>query len=384
MQSKNFKIKNLVCAILFALILQTIVSAQTKSEQIETKKPENRIGKGVVPVADYDPQNAPLITRPRGARKPYADFFGTGRTSFAVFNSFTGAPTEWKIQSNGSNESKFLHWGRDDFNFTDMVNPGYFDGDNKADVTVWRKNYQDGSGTFFVNPSTAPNTMQVAQWGLYTDYASKLSADYDGDGRDDMTVARQQNGSWVWYYLRSSDNSYHIVQFGIAGAGIGKDQPHPGADYNGDGRDDLTVIRRNADGTGTYFIGDSVTGEIILAQQWGLKIPDSYVIGDFVGDSRADFAVWRDSPTSGDGVWYIKENGGDRILMIPFGIPNYLIDNAIRGDYNGDGKDDIAVYRKWYDRNAHDNNTFYWLNSPNFDTLGAYKFGATGDSAATH
>ena len=383
MQSKIFKIKNIGLAILFALMFQTIVPAQMSNDREETNKSENRIGKGVIPHADYDPHAASLVARPESARKPHADFFGTGKTSFAVFNSYIGFPTEWKIQSNGSNESRFLYWGGDTFNYTDVITPGYFDGDNKADVTVWRKNSQDGSGTFFVNPSTAPETMQVTPWGLYTDSASRLSADYDGDGRDDMTIARQENGGWVWYYLRSSDNSYRIIHFGVAGTGAGTDSPHPGADYNGDGRADITVIRRNADGTGTYFVGDSVTGAIILVQQWGLRTPDSYVIGDFLGDSRADFAVWRDSPTSGNGVWYIKENGGERILMIPFGIPNYLIDNAIRGDYNGDGKDDIAVYRKWYDRNARDNNTFYWLNSPNFDTLGAYQFGELGDSAAT-
>lgn len=382
MQLKNSKLKNTVLAILFALMLQISVSAQTKPEpiEVETNEIQNRIGKNITPVVDYDPQSALVTARVEGTHRPYGDFFGTGRTSFGVFNTFIGAPTEWKLQSNGSNESRELFWGREDFNYSDLILPGYYDGDDKADVAVWRKNSQDGSGTFFVNPSTAPNTMQSVPWGIYTDFASKLSADYDGDGRDDMTIARQENGRWVWYYLRSSDSSARRIIFGVSGTGAGTDTPHSGADYNGDGRADITVIRRNADGTGTYFVGDSANGEIILTQQWGMKIPDTYVIGDFVGDNRADFAVWRGSQTSGDGVWYIKENGGNRIVMIPFGIPGVTIDSPIRGDYNGDGKDDIAVYRKWYNQNAPDNNTFYWLNSPNFNTLGAYKFGELGDS----
>jgi len=383
MQTNNRKFKTIGYAILFALFLQIVVSAQTQRESTEMQYSENRIGKSVTPFVDYDPQAEPLTEPLTGSRRPYADFFGTGRTSFAVYNRFNPGPLNWKIQSNGSNESRFLSWGRDDFNFTDFINPGYFDGDNKADVAVWRRNSQDGSGTFYINPSTATDSMLVTRWGLYTDSGSKLSADYDGDGRDDLTIARQENGKWVWYYLRSSDNSYRIIHFGVAGAGAGTDTPHPGADYNGDGRADLTVIRRNADGTGTYYIGDSETGEIILVQQWGLRTPDTYVVGDYLGDNRADFAVWRGSQSSGNSYWYIKENGGDRIIIIPFGYAGDVIDTPIRGDYNGDGKDDIAVYRKWYSIGAADNNTFYWLNSPNFDTLGAYKFGELGDVVVT-
>jgi hypothetical protein len=46
----------------------------------------------------------------------------------------------------------------------------------------------------------------------------------------------------------------------------------------------------------------------------------------------------------------------------------------ICGDYNDDGKQDIAIYRS-------SNNSFYWLNSPNFDTFSAIQFGQPGDFA---
>lgn len=380
MQLIKNKLKTFTFILIFAALSVTAISAQTGAKTGETKELKNRIGKGITPFVEYDPLTAPVAKRPAGTKRPYADFFGTGRTSFAVYDRFIGAPVRWKIQSNGTNETRFLDWGRDDFNYTDSVNPGYFDGDDKADVAVWRKNLNDGSGTFFINPSTAPDSMQVVQWGLQTDLNIRLSADYDGDGRDDLTVARRVGNSWVWYYLRSSDNSFGAINFGIAGAGAGTDLPETGADYNGDGRADLVVIRRNADGTATYYVGDSITGQIILIQQWGIASGDVVVTGDFIGDERADFAVWRGERDTGDGFWYIKENGGDQIVAIPFGIPGMnFLDRAIRGDYNGDGKDDIAIYRTYRNAQSPDNNTFYWLNSPNFDTLGAFKFGSAGN-----
>ncbi len=299
------------------------------------------------------------------ATKPCFDFYGTGRTSFGILNGEGTAPNDvivWRTRANGTpgsggNEEN-IGYGKGSTN--DFVTPGYYDNDNKADLAVWR------SGTYYIRPSTQytisnpvppPSTsipVVLQQWGINTDIPG-LEADYDGDGRDDLTVVRDNGTSYQWYILRSSNNTFLSPVFGSSST----DTPIAGADYNGDGRADLTVLR----GSPTqYFVGDAVTASLLLVQQWGDFNTDFYIVGDFLGDSKADFAVWRGFGSGTNGNWYIKENGGPGVVITQFGIPgtSAVRDFPLCGDYNGDGKSDIAVYRR-------SDKTFYWLNSPGFN-----------------
>jgi hypothetical protein len=317
---------------------------------------------------------APLIASAQTTppARPCFDFTGTGRTSFATINR-SSTNIIWRILSNaqGGGGVQTIFYG---LSGLDNPTPGYFDNDNRADLNVYRA----AAGTYFLRPSTAttPNTFQAIQFGLPTDITGR-EADYDGDGRDDPTVIRDGGSTLVWFILRSSTNTVSVVNFGrpgFASSTATGDIPIAGADYNGDGRAEITVIRNDPAGADTYLAGDSVTGAIVLAQPWGEFDTDFYVVGDYLGDRRADFAVYRAFAGGTNGNWFIRENGGTGTVTRLFGLTSLasVTDRPICGDYNGDGKQDIAIYRSA-------NSSFYWLNSPDFNTFSGIQFGAPGD-----
>ena len=113
-------------------------------------------------------------------------------------------------------------------------------------------------------------------------------------------------------------------------------------DFNGDGRSDWNIVRNTGGGPSgqlTWFtqINGSAT---TTATPWGIN-GDAFIPEDFDGDGKDDIAVWRADPTLA--YFYILQSSSNTFRAEQFGITG---DNArVAGDYDGDGKSDVAVFR---------------------------------------
>ena len=201
-----------------------------------------------------------------------------------------------------------------------------FDGDGKADISVFRPENR----VWYELNSTSGFTS--AQFGIATDKI--VPADYDGDKKTDIAVWRESEGNF--YIFNSSDRSVRVENFGIAG-----DKPIIG-DWDGDGRADLAVYREGAQGVFYYRGSKDNPNRNISFLPLGSN-GDKPVRGDFDGDGKLDAAVFRPS----NGVWYILQSSNNQFRFVNFGLAN---DTLVPADYDGDSKTDIAVYRNgvWY------------------------------------
>ena len=248
-----------------------------------------------------------------------------------------------------------------------------FDGDGKTDASVFR------SGTWFINPSSNPslaegfsNSPQAfygVQFGLPSD---KLTpADFDGDGKTDIAVWRENvNDSFGYFYiLQSLTGTVRIVQFGQTG-----DDPRMVGDWDGDGKADPAVYRNGANGGQSYFYYRPSAQPAVdfVTVYWGTG-GDEAVRGDYDGDGKLDAAVFRAS----DQTWYIRQSSNNQPRYDSWGLAS---DKRVSGDFDGDGKTDLTVFRNgvWYIKQSSNSQPLYRSWGLNTDKLVAGDYDGDG------
>jgi hypothetical protein len=214
------------------------------------------------------------------------DFDGDGRTDIAVWRTTNGV--FYVIRSSDGGVTSF-QWGIPG----DEPLPRDYDGDGKTDFAIVRQ--QGGALVWYILNSSG-GSVRIEQFGVDSDFAAP--GDYDGDGRFDLAVHRGEPGGPASFFVQASTAGFSVTRWGLGG-----DLVVPG-DYDGDGKTDFAVVRAGIPYV-WYILRSS--DQSLFTLQFGTK-PHFTTQGDYDGDGKTDISTW--DPTTGVFYVYRSSNPG--------------------------------------------------------------------------
>ncbi|MEH1017214.1 S8 family serine peptidase [Micromonospora sp. CPCC 206060] len=237
---------------------------------------------------------------------------------------------------------------------------GDFDGDGRDDLALaggadWNwlaVGYSNGDGTFRPTPIGLPSFPALAR----VTGAQLLSGDFDGNGRDDLALAGGTGWTTIPVAFANTDGTFTVTEQTVPGfparAATTRARVLSG-DVNGDSRDDLvatggtgwtTIPVAFSNGDGTFTVTDTGVADF---PSYTAQSQAKVAIGRFHdAGPQADLAVAGPLHPSSTPVAVSDGIGGFTVvnrMYAPF--PGYAAQatQMVAGDFNGDGRDDLAV-----------------------------------------
>ncbi len=224
---------------------------------------------------------------------------------------------------------------------------GDFNGDGRDDLAnVFQNGRRADVDVYVSNNSSFTNQRWATQQGGFWNSQKWLVGDFNGDGLDDLAkVFNDGNQASIDVHL-SNGSSFTIGRWATRQGGFANNQKWLVGDFNGDGRDDFASVFNDANqaSINVYLSnGNSLENVVWATQQGGFSEDQKWLTGDFNGDGRDDLAnVFNEANQASIDVHLSNGNSftNQRWATQQGGFWNEQ--KWLAGDFNGDGKDDLA------------------------------------------
>jgi len=244
------------------------------------------------------------------------------------------------------------------------------------------------NGLWLLNSSNGSEFTQstFGVWSTAVEWDAVLQGDFNGDGLMDV-AGRTHIGQW-WTSINQGDGTAFAPQFMIYWKPSLNIVEYVSGDFNGDGYDDVAGISS----TGVWWAGLARTDSVGFTNSrmgaWSSSLTfESIQTGDFDGDGQTDIAG-----LTSTGQWFGlvgKAGGGWETKALGYWSPNLNFTDAIvSGDFNGDGKTDIAgrtAAGQWWAAIANDDTIGFtnsliggWSTSVDWSDVNAGDFNGDG------
>lgn len=221
---------------------------------------------------------------------------------------------------------------------------GDFNGDHKLDAAIAAAD-STGASQVLILLGNGDGTLQPAVVQAIGGYSpeSMVAADFNGDGKADLAVGSRVSNSLSVLLTNTSGTFDPPINYPAASA-----YSLAVADFNGDGKLDLAAVSATLAGHGINYSGE-VT--VLFGNGRGaFQRPPSYAVGDFPfsvaagdfnGDGKLDLAVANETA---HGTVSILSGNGDGTFQpqVTYPAGAYPV-SLVVADFNGDGKIDLAV-----------------------------------------
>ncbi len=273
------------------------------------------------------------------------DFNADGKTDLACYASRDGTWEMGLSTGNGWSSQLWTGGPSPGVPVGDKCLTGDFNGDGKTDLAC----YNDVGGYWQTVLSTGSGwNMTIRAGGPWPDAPVGdrcLTGDFNGDGKTDLACYTGSAGDWHMALATSGPWSTLLWKGGPA-PGVQVANRCVTGDFNGDGKTDLACFAGNE---GSWQMGLS-TGSEWSAPAWtggpspGVPIGRQCLIGDFNGDGKTDLACY----TGGGGHWKMAlstGSGWNSPLWTGAPAPRVPVGHqCVTGNFNEDGATDLACY----------------------------------------
>ncbi len=201
---------------------------------------------------------------------------------------------------------------------------------------------------------------------MWFDKAKVVSGDFNGDGKEDVAELYAWNAGQSVIHTWTNTGSGYTFNYAVWNSGVNgfvwDNAQFVAGDWNGDGKDDLAVLYAwNPNQSVIHTWTSTGIGFTFNYAPWnsgpnGFTYANAkFTAGDWNGDGKDDLAVlYKWSDTESVIHTWTSTGTGFTFNYVLWHDNNFAWANAklLAGDWTGDGKDDLAVLYKWPDDRA--------------------------------